>query len=272
MPSAFAAFMLMISSNLVGCSTGRSAGFAPSNILSMVYSAARRGCPCPRCRHDVEIPNQPAARAGLSWGTNARNLDRRRVETAVELARQDRFLGGSESFFVAPCCGTLRRILYLLDGCSRGEPTRLVCRGCSRLEYRSRYGSGGHRPCVGPSSFGAAMVGTRCRSGGCRRAHAAVAPTFMRAGFPSCSLARLRQRPRSVLCLKLSSDGRRDSIVPRARGPRQQPEQPVDGVDAGPVDVGEAMFQARLSGESLRLIAQRFGVSLEEAERAVFDP
>jgi len=112
MPSAFAAFMLMISSNLVGCSTGRSAGFAPSNILSMVYS--------------VEIPNQPAARAGLSWGTNARNLDRRRVETAVELARQDRFLGGSESFFVAPCCGTLRRILYLLDGCSRGEPTRLV--------------------------------------------------------------------------------------------------------------------------------------------------
>jgi|GraSoi2013_115cm_1033766.scaffolds.fasta_scaffold16238_2 hypothetical protein len=126
MPSAFAAFMLMISSNLVGCSTGRSAGFAPSNILSMVYSAARRGCPCPRCRHDVEIPNQPAARAGLSWGTNARNLDRRRVETAVELARQDRFLGGSESFFVAPCCGTLRRILYLLDGCSRGEPTRLV--------------------------------------------------------------------------------------------------------------------------------------------------
>jgi hypothetical protein len=31
------------------------------------------------------------------------------------------------------------------------------------------------------------------------------------------------------------------------------------------------MFQARLSGESLRLIAQRFGVSLEEAERAVFD-
>jgi hypothetical protein len=31
MPSAFAAFMLMISSNLVGCSTGRSAGFAPSS-------------------------------------------------------------------------------------------------------------------------------------------------------------------------------------------------------------------------------------------------
>jgi hypothetical protein len=35
MPSAFAVFKLMISSNLVGCSIGRSAGFAPLNILSM---------------------------------------------------------------------------------------------------------------------------------------------------------------------------------------------------------------------------------------------
>ena len=34
MPSALAAFKLMVSSNLVGCSTGRSAGTAPLKILS----------------------------------------------------------------------------------------------------------------------------------------------------------------------------------------------------------------------------------------------
>ena len=33
-PSAFAVYKLMTSSNLVGCSTGRSAGFAPLKILS----------------------------------------------------------------------------------------------------------------------------------------------------------------------------------------------------------------------------------------------
>ena len=33
-PSAFAVVRLTISSNLVGCSTGRSAGFAPCRILS----------------------------------------------------------------------------------------------------------------------------------------------------------------------------------------------------------------------------------------------
>jgi len=40
-PSAFAVFMLTIRSNLVGCSTGMSAGFAPCSILS-TKSAARR--------------------------------------------------------------------------------------------------------------------------------------------------------------------------------------------------------------------------------------
>ena len=33
-PISFAAFKLIINSNLVGCSTGRSAGFAPFRILS----------------------------------------------------------------------------------------------------------------------------------------------------------------------------------------------------------------------------------------------
>ena len=40
-PICLAAFRLMISSNFVGCSTGRSAGLAPLRILS-TYVAARR--------------------------------------------------------------------------------------------------------------------------------------------------------------------------------------------------------------------------------------
>jgi hypothetical protein len=40
-PRAFAVLRLITSSNLVGCSTGRSAGFAPFGILS-TYVAARR--------------------------------------------------------------------------------------------------------------------------------------------------------------------------------------------------------------------------------------
>src|SRR5215510_6976310 len=41
-PSAFAVFRLMTSSNLVGCSTGRSAGFAPFRILSTKIAARRQ--------------------------------------------------------------------------------------------------------------------------------------------------------------------------------------------------------------------------------------
>src|SRR5262249_48324298 len=44
MPSAFAVFSLTTSSNVVGCSTGRSAGFAPRRILS-TYTAARCQAP-----------------------------------------------------------------------------------------------------------------------------------------------------------------------------------------------------------------------------------
>src|SRR4030095_1221590 len=42
--SAFAVFSLTTSSNVVGCSTGRSAGFAPRRILS-TYTAARCQAP-----------------------------------------------------------------------------------------------------------------------------------------------------------------------------------------------------------------------------------
>src|SRR4030095_13183402 len=40
-PICFAAFRLMMNSNFIGCSTGRSAGLAPFRILS-TYVAARR--------------------------------------------------------------------------------------------------------------------------------------------------------------------------------------------------------------------------------------
>ena len=40
-PICFAVFRLNISSNLVGCSTGRSAGFVPLRILSTKYATRR---------------------------------------------------------------------------------------------------------------------------------------------------------------------------------------------------------------------------------------
>ena len=40
-PSAFAVFMLITSSNFVGCSTGQSAGLAPFRIPSTIYAARR---------------------------------------------------------------------------------------------------------------------------------------------------------------------------------------------------------------------------------------
>src|SRR6516162_7921324 len=43
-PSAFAVLRLMTSSNLVGCSTGMSAGFVPLRILSTSSAARRKSC------------------------------------------------------------------------------------------------------------------------------------------------------------------------------------------------------------------------------------
>jgi hypothetical protein len=40
MPSAFAVLRLITSSNFVGCSTGKSAGFAPLRILSRAWCAS----------------------------------------------------------------------------------------------------------------------------------------------------------------------------------------------------------------------------------------
>src|SRR4029079_1237592 len=68
-PRAFAVLRLTISSNFVGCSTGRSAGFAPLRILSTYVAArlyrseklgphvSRIPAPAPvRVRHTVDSP------------------------------------------------------------------------------------------------------------------------------------------------------------------------------------------------------------------------
>ena len=61
MPSAFAVFRLITSSNLVGCSTGRSAGFAPLKILS-TKAADRRN----RSRKSIPYVRSKPASAYLS--------------------------------------------------------------------------------------------------------------------------------------------------------------------------------------------------------------
>ena len=60
-PSAFAVFRLMTSANLVGCSTGKSPGFAPFKILS-TNTAARR------CSHDIGTIGHEATAFGELGG------------------------------------------------------------------------------------------------------------------------------------------------------------------------------------------------------------
>src|SRR5262249_44178349 len=55
-PSASAVLRLMINSNFVGCSTGRSAGFAPCSIL-WTYVAARRKRSGILVPYDMSPPN-----------------------------------------------------------------------------------------------------------------------------------------------------------------------------------------------------------------------
>jgi hypothetical protein len=62
--SALAVFMLTNISNLVGCSTGRSAGFAPRKILS-TYSAARFLRYRSRFRPDEQDSARPPRPPGL---------------------------------------------------------------------------------------------------------------------------------------------------------------------------------------------------------------
>ena len=76
-PSALAVLRLMASSNFVGCSTGRSAGWAPFRILS-TYVAARRKLSGPR-------PRAPSARTSPVLGVVLRG--RRSVLCGKETSR-----------------------------------------------------------------------------------------------------------------------------------------------------------------------------------------
>src|SRR5262245_39752756 len=59
-PSAFAVFMLMTSSNFVGCSTGRSAGFAPFKILSVNGGAPKYVTQIRAIGHEAARLHDPA--------------------------------------------------------------------------------------------------------------------------------------------------------------------------------------------------------------------
>src|SRR5262249_50092239 len=61
-PSAFAVLRLTISSNLVGCSTGRSPGLAPFKILS-TYVATRRQLSSTLGPYDTSPPASTKARS-----------------------------------------------------------------------------------------------------------------------------------------------------------------------------------------------------------------
>src|SRR5207245_787814 len=66
-PSALAVLRLMTSSNFVGCSTGRSAGFAPLRILS-TYAAVRARRSSIADSYAIRPPGSTTARYGYSAG------------------------------------------------------------------------------------------------------------------------------------------------------------------------------------------------------------
>jgi len=69
------------------------------------------------------------------FGPLAREVLRLRVgevERVVEVVRQERHLGGMQSYWCCPKCSALRQHLYILDG-------ELACRCCFGLDYRSRH-------------------------------------------------------------------------------------------------------------------------------------
>src|ERR1700716_988173 len=81
-PSALAVFILMINSKWVGCSTGRSAGWAPFRILS-TYTAALRYRSAYRAEYDISPPStanhrgtETAGRRCFSASSAARLLGR----------------------------------------------------------------------------------------------------------------------------------------------------------------------------------------------------
>src|SRR5262249_11523037 len=69
-PSALAVVRLMTRSNLVGCATGRSEGFAPRRILS-TYSAARRNWSGKFAPYDIKAPASTNSRKPCIVGSPA---------------------------------------------------------------------------------------------------------------------------------------------------------------------------------------------------------
>ena len=67
MPSALAVVRLMTSSNLVGCSTGMSAGLAPLRILSTTVARAPK-----HIRRECPVGQQPARCKKVTEGVNGR--------------------------------------------------------------------------------------------------------------------------------------------------------------------------------------------------------
>src|SRR5262249_10053187 len=67
-PICLAVFRLMMNANLVGCSTGRSAGFAPFRILS-TYLAAPRDCSKGFGPYDMRPPASANTLSGYIAGS-----------------------------------------------------------------------------------------------------------------------------------------------------------------------------------------------------------
>jgi hypothetical protein len=61
------------------------------------------------------------------------------VVTAVEIVREDRYLGGQQCYLACPRCGDHRTHLYIMPGhLGFRLPGHLGCRGCLPLSYRSK--------------------------------------------------------------------------------------------------------------------------------------
>jgi hypothetical protein len=99
----------------------------------------------------VETTRKVAAppHAGLARESLTLRVDG--AEQVVEVVRQERFLGGTQAYWVCSRCGALRSHLYAVAGA-------LACRCCHRLGYWSWRvpARGGSGRSLAPSTWGAA--------------------------------------------------------------------------------------------------------------------
>src|SRR5215472_11526132 len=125
-PSALAVVRLMTKSNLVGCSTGMSAGFAPRRILS-TRSAARRNKSGKFAPQDIRPPTSTNSRKLCIVGsrsTSDKVLRRtRRVDPTLESRERGREILGSPDFergdVEAEGLGRCLNLAHLQDGGGR---------------------------------------------------------------------------------------------------------------------------------------------------------